>query len=57
MTPKLQKFYAGLVIFITEGTGFMGKLLLLKLLQSCPDVEGIIVLLREKRGQSCRERL
>jgi fatty acyl-CoA reductase len=57
MTSVLQQFYAGLVIFITGGTGFMGKLLLLKLLQSCPDIGGIIVLLRERRGQSCQERL
>jgi fatty acyl-CoA reductase len=57
MASTLQKFYGGLVIFITGGTGFLGKLLLLKLLQSCPDIGGIIMLLREKRGQSCRERL
>jgi len=55
MASILQQFYAGLVIFITGGNGFLGKLLLLKLLQSCPDIGGIIMLLREKRGQSCRE--
>jgi len=57
MASILQQFYAGLVIFITGGNGFLGKLLLLKLLQSCPDIGGIIMLLREKCGQSCRERL
>jgi fatty acyl-CoA reductase len=57
MTSTLQQFYAGLVIFITGGTGFLGKLLLLKLLQSCLDIGGIIILLGEKRGQSCQERL
>jgi fatty acyl-CoA reductase len=57
MSSSIQQFYAGLVIFITGGTGFLGKLLLLKLLQSCPDIGGIIMLLREKRGQSCRKRL
>ena len=53
----MQQFYAGLMVFITGGTGFLGKLLLLKVLESCPDIGGIIMLLREKRGQSCRERL
>ena len=57
MASELQQFYDGLVVFITGGSGFLGKLLLLKLLQSCPDFGGIIMLLREKRGQSCRERL
>jgi len=57
MASRLQHFYAGLVVFITGGTGFLGKLLLLKVLESCPDIGGIIMLLREKRGQSCRERL
>jgi len=57
MASRLQKFYAGLVIFITRGTGFLGKLLLLKLLELCPDIGGIIMQLREKCGQSCWERL
>ena len=57
MALSIQNFYAGLVIFITGGTGFLGKLLLLKLLQSCPDVGGIVMCLREKRGQSSWERL
>jgi len=57
MASRLQQFYAGLVVFITGGSGFLGKLLLLKVLELCPDIGGIIMLLREKRGQSCRERL
>jgi len=57
MSSTVQQFYGGLVIFFTGGTGFLGKLLLLKLLQSCADIGGIIVLLREKRGLSCRQRL
>jgi len=47
----MQQFYAGLVIFITGGSGFLGKLLLLKLLQPCPDIGGIIMCLGKKRGQ------
>jgi len=51
MVSTLQQFYAGLVIFITGVSGFLGKLLLLKLLQLCPDIGGIIMCLRKKRGQ------
>ena len=53
MASTVQQFFGGLVIFITGGTGFLGKLLLLKLVEPCD----IIVLLREKRGHSCRQRL
>ncbi|KAL6266507.1 hypothetical protein P5V15_003356 [Pogonomyrmex californicus] len=50
-------FYAGRSIFITGATGFLGKVLIEKLLRSCPDVAEIFVLIREKKGLSARERL
>jgi len=52
MASKIQQFYAGLVILITGGSGFLGKLLLLKLLKSCPDIGGIIMCLGKKCGQT-----
>jgi hypothetical protein len=51
IVSTLHQFYAGLVIFITGGSGFLGKLLLLKLLQLCLNIGGIIMCLRMKRGQ------
>jgi thioester reductase-like protein len=57
MASILQKFYEGRVVLLTGGTGFLGKVLLLKLLHSCPDIGAIIVFLRKKNGQSCQERL
>jgi ABC-type transporter Mla maintaining outer membrane lipid asymmetry ATPase subunit MlaF len=57
MASKIKKFYEGRVVFLTGGSGFFGKVLLLKLLQSCPNIKGIIALLRKKHGQSCKERL
>ena len=51
IVSTLNQFYAGLVIFITGGSGFLGKLLLLKLLQLCLNIGGIIMCLRMKRGQ------
>lgn len=50
-------FYAGKTVFITGGTGFMGKVLLEKLLRSCHGVSRIYLLIRPKRGQNAHERL
>ncbi|XP_053699455.1 putative fatty acyl-CoA reductase CG5065 [Sabethes cyaneus] len=54
--PSISKFYAGRDIFITGGTGFMGKVLIEKLLRSCQDVNRIFVLLRGKKDKSVAER-
>ena len=47
---SVPDYYAGRSIFITGGTGFMGKILIEKLLRSCPDISHIYVLTRAKRG-------
>ncbi|XP_012269817.2 putative fatty acyl-CoA reductase CG5065 [Athalia rosae] len=54
---KIQSFYVGRTIFITGATGFMGKVLIEKLLYSCSDLERIYILLRPKRGRSIDGRL
>lgn len=55
--PTIPEFYAGKEIFITGGSGFMGKVLIEKLLRSCPGIKAIYVLLRPKKGKSIEERL
>lgn len=55
--PTIPEFYAGQDIFVTGGSGFMGKVLIEKLLRSCPDLKTIFVLLRPKKGKSIEERL
>ncbi|TGZ35771.1 fatty acyl-CoA reductase wat-like [Temnothorax longispinosus] len=55
-TP-IQTFYAGLAIFITGGTGFVGKILTEKLLRSCPDISTIYLLIRSKKDKSPESRL
>lgn len=55
--PAIPKFYAGREIFITGGSGFMGKVLIEKLLRSCPDIARIFVLIRSRKGKSPDERL
>lgn len=55
--PTIPEFYAGREIFITGGSGFMGKALIEKLLYSCSDVGNIYVLLRKKKGKGIEDRL
>ncbi|XP_071557368.1 fatty acyl-CoA reductase wat isoform X1 [Temnothorax nylanderi] len=52
----IQKFYYGQSIFITGGTGFMGKLLIEKLLRTCPGVTSIYLLVRPKKGKDVHQR-
>lgn len=54
---SVAEFYRGKAVLITGGTGFMGKVLLEKLLRSCPGVTKLYVLLRPKGKNSVNERL
>lgn len=55
LTP-IQDFYSGQSIFITGGTGFLGKLVIEKLLRSCPNLSVIYLLVRPKKGKDTHER-
>ncbi|XP_052738948.1 fatty acyl-CoA reductase 1 [Bicyclus anynana] len=55
--PRIPEYYAGKTIFMTGGTGFMGKVLLEKLIYSCPDLDRIYLLLRPKKGVKPADRL
>jgi len=52
----VRQFFAGKSLFITGCTGFVGKMLLEKILRSCPDVESVFVLARPKKGQTVEQR-
>ena len=54
---SVQEFYKDKSIFITGGSGFMGKVLIEKLLYSCSDLKELIILMRPKRGKSAQERV
>ncbi|XP_050342597.1 putative fatty acyl-CoA reductase CG5065 isoform X2 [Nymphalis io] len=57
MTPSVVEFYKGKNILVTGATGFLGKVLVEKLLRACPDVGTIYLLLRVKKGLTEEERL
>lgn len=54
---SVKDFYKDRSIFITGATGFMGKVLVEKLLRSCPGIKNIYVLMRPKKGQEVQQRL
>lgn len=53
----VPKFYAGKKIFLTGATGFIGKVLIEKLLRCCPDISAIFCLIRPKNSQDVHQRL
>lgn len=54
---NIQEFFKNKTIFITGGTGFLGKLIVNKLIRSCPQIKRIYMLVREKKGKTPNERL
>ena len=44
-------------MFITGGTGYLGRVLIHKLLSHCPDIGDLYLLMREKKGVSQEKRL
>lgn len=55
--PTIPEFYADQEIFVTGFSGFLGKVLVEKLLRSCSDLRTIYILLRPKKGKTIEERL
>lgn len=55
--PSITEFYKDQEIFVTGGSGFMGKVLIEKLLRSCTGIKVIYVLIRPKKGKSIEERI
>lgn len=54
---NIQEFFKNKSVFITGGTGFLGKLIVNKLIRSCPQIKHIYLLVRDKKGKSAHERL
>ncbi|CAB3238737.1 unnamed protein product [Arctia plantaginis] len=54
---SVAEFYAKKCIFLTGGTGFLGKVFIEKLLYSCPEIDTIYILIREKKGLDINRRI
>ena len=54
---EIQEFYPGANVLVTGGTGFMGKVLMEKLLRSCPHISNIYLLVRSKKGKDVDSRI
>ncbi|KAE9528842.1 hypothetical protein AGLY_012417 [Aphis glycines] len=56
-SSPISDFFRGRHVLITGGTGFMGKVLVEKLLHSCPNIGCIYLLIRPKQGHDVKSRL
>ncbi|KAJ0182890.1 hypothetical protein K1T71_000866 [Dendrolimus kikuchii] len=57
MPDRIAESFTDQTILITGGTGFMGKVLLEKLLRKCPGIDHIYLLVRPKKGKTPQQRL
>ncbi|XP_030562484.1 fatty acyl-CoA reductase wat-like [Drosophila novamexicana] len=55
MESEIRKFYKNKTIFLTGGSGFLGKVIIEKLLRAT-DVKRIYLLIRSKRGKDTEDR-
>lgn len=56
-TDSIKAFYDGGDVFITGGSGFIGKVLIEKLLRSCPGINAIYLLMRPKKNLTACQRI
>ena len=56
-TSEILQFYKDKSVFITGGTGFLGKTLIEKLLRSCYNLKKIYLLVRPKKGKTPSQRI
>ncbi|XP_035672945.1 fatty acyl-CoA reductase 1-like [Branchiostoma floridae] len=54
---SIVEYYHGKTVLVTGATGFMGKVLVEKLLRACPDVDTLYLMVRHKAGQTPAQRI
>lgn len=53
---SVEEFFANSVILITGGTGFVGKVLLEKLLRCCPRISTVYLLIRSSKRETIEQK-
>jgi alcohol-forming fatty acyl-CoA reductase len=54
---SIKEFYDNAEVFVTGASGFIGKVLVEKLLRSCTGIEKVYILVRAKKGRSPADRI
>lgn len=54
---KIVEFYKDKCVFVTGASGFLGKILVEKLLRACEDIQTIYILIRDKKGKDIHTRM
>lgn len=54
---SIKDFFKGRNVLVTGATGFMGKVLIEKLVRSCPEIGKICLLVRHKKGKDTNSRI
>lgn len=57
LPDRIGRTLAGKVIFMTGASGFLGKVLLEKIMRKTPDFKKIYLLMRPKKNKDGRQRL
>lgn len=52
----IKDFYENATILVTGGTGFLGKVLIEKILRTCIDVRCVYILIRPKKNLNSEQR-
>lgn len=55
--PSVRDFYCEAEILITGGTGFIGKVLLERLLLTCPEIKRVYLIVRQRKSESVQSRI
>ncbi|XP_012056946.1 PREDICTED: fatty acyl-CoA reductase 1-like [Atta cephalotes] len=53
---EIPQFFTGCNVLITGGSGFLGQLLIEKLLRCCPDIEKLYIFMRAKKEKTPEQR-
>ncbi|KAF8374931.1 hypothetical protein PRIPAC_81360 [Pristionchus pacificus] len=54
--PDVNSLFAGRTVFLTGGSGFVGKVVIEKFLTAVPDIKRLYVLVRAAKGKTADER-